>query len=338
MYFPESLETFLEDLQHTRPTMFFSVPRLWGRFKQQIDQKIPPTVQSIALRIPGLSTWLRNRIRSSLGLDQARLLVTGASPTSVELLRWYHRMGMKLADGYGMTENFIYGCIAHRDEDPVPGTVGKPQHNCELKISAQGEILFKSDSLMKGYYREPEKTAEVIRDGYYHTGDSGFIDENGLVHVTGRIAESFKTSKGKFIQPSCLEGAFGNEPLLAQCCVLGHGMDQPVLLATVSELAETLPRKEISARLLRRLGAVNQRLSHHERIKLVLIGKEEWTPVNGLLTPTMKIRRKVLEARYQPLLKAFANSEGIIWEPLGSASQQEGSATLEAVVTNPVIK
>ncbi|WKD48712.1 AMP-binding protein [Microbulbifer spongiae] len=338
VYFPESLETFLEDLRRTRPTMFFSVPRLWSRFKQQVDQKIPPAVQNIILYIPGLSTWLGNRVRSSLGLDQARLLVTGASPISIELLRWYHRMGMKVADGYGMTENFIYGCIAHRDEDPVPGTVGKPQLNCELKISAQGEILFKSDSLMKGYYREPEKTADVIREGYYHTGDSGYIDEDGLVHITGRISESFKTSKGKFIQPSLLEGAFSNEPLLAQCCVLGHGMDQPVLLATVSELAETLSREEIRARLMKLLGAVNQRLSHHERIKLILIGKEEWTAVNGLLTPTMKTKRKELEARYQPLLKAFANSEGIIWEPPDSASQQEGNATVEAVVIDPVIK
>ncbi|MFA0811607.1 AMP-binding protein [Microbulbifer epialgicus] len=331
VHFPESLDTFLEDLQRTRPTMFFSVPRLWTKFKEGIDEKIPPALQNVLLRIPGLNSWLKNKVRAGLGLDEARMLVTGASPISIELLRWYERMGMQIADGYGMTENFIYGCFVLPGEDPVPGTVGKTYHGCELKISEEGEILFKSGSLMKGYYLEPEKTAEVIRDGYYHTGDSGFIDQDGLLHITGRISETFKTSKGKFIQPSRLEGYFGNETLLAQLCVLGHGMDQPVMLATLSESAEKMPRVEVSEQLQRVLETVNERLPHHERIKTIFVCREEWTPLNEFLTPTLKIKRKVLESHYQLLFKQFADIQGVVWEPRDSDSAQKEVADLQAV-------
>ncbi|WP_444918077.1 AMP-binding protein [Microbulbifer sp. JMSA003] len=331
IHFPESLDTFLEDLKRTRPTMFFSVPRLWTKFKEGIDEKIPPSLQEVLLRIPGINTWLRKKVRNGLGLDDAEILVSGASPISIELLRWYHRMGMKVADGYGMTENFIYGCFAPPGEDPVPGTVGKPYHGCEVKISEEGEILFKSGSLMKGYYLEPEKTTEVIRDGYYHTGDSGFIDKDGLVHITGRISETFKTSKGKFIQPSRLEGFFGNETMLAQLCVLGHGMDQPVMLVTISESAEKLPREEVNEHLQKLLTSVNDKLPQHERIKTIFITKEEWTPLNEFLTPTLKIKRKVLEAHYQPLFKQHVDTKGIVWEPRTAVSEGSKEASLEPV-------
>ena len=119
--------------------------------------------------------------------------------------QWFIDMGMWLRDGYGMTENFIDGCGWNSDEPPIPGCVGTPWGDAEVKISDAGEILFRSKGVMKGYYKEPEKTAEVIVDGWYHSGDSGRIDENGNLWITGRISEVFKTTKGKFIKPIALK-------------------------------------------------------------------------------------------------------------------------------------
>ncbi|SHF04647.1 long-chain acyl-CoA synthetase [Microbulbifer donghaiensis] len=314
VYFPESLETFLDDLQRARPTMFFSVPRLWAKFKEGIDAKISPSLQRTLQRIPGVNRWFKRKVAQGLGLDQARMLVTGASPISVDLQKWYHRMGMMVADGYGMTENFIYGCNTHMGDTPVPGTVGKPFWDCQVKISAQGEILFKSEALMKGYYLEPEKTAEVLRDGFYHTGDAGFIDDDGLLHVTGRLSDTFKTSKGKFVQPAALENKFGEVALLGQVCVLGHGMDQPVMLANLSEMARSLEPESVAAELERALATVNAELPPHERLRAMFITSHDWTPQNDLATPTLKIKRKLVEARYRPWVERYQQQTGVFWE------------------------
>ncbi|MFI2811735.1 MULTISPECIES: AMP-binding protein [Microbulbifer] len=322
VHFPESLDTFLADLQRTRPTMFFSVPRLWAKFKEGIDAKIPPRIQHLLLQLPGVNRWFRNKVQKGLGLDQARMLVTGASPISIDLQKWYHRMGMMVTDGYGMTENFIYGCITHMGETPVPGTVGKPFWDCEVKISERGEILFRSRALMKGYYLEPEKTAEVLRDGYYHTGDEGYIDSDGLLHVTGRLADSFKTSKGKFIQPPELEGRFGDNPLLGQVCVLGHGMDQPVMLATLSELAKKMDPHECAEQLSRDLEAVNETLAYHQRIRAIFLVRGDWTPQNELATPTLKIKRKAVEAQYRPWIEAHPTATGVVREPVAAPAER----------------
>ncbi|SDZ96059.1 AMP-binding protein [Microbulbifer marinus] len=314
VHFPESMETFLEDLQRARPTMFFSVPRLWAKFKEGIDAKISPSLQRTLLRIPGLNSWFKRKVQQGLGLDQARMLVTGASPISVDLQKWYHRMGMMVADGYGMTENFIYGCNTHMGETPVPGTVGKPFWDCQVKISEEGEILFKSDALMKGYYLEPEKTAEVIRDGFYHTGDAGFIDDDGLLHITGRLSDTFKTSKGKFVQPATLENRFGEVALLGQVCVLGHGMDQPVMLANLSELGRKQDPDKVNAELAQVLDTVNEQLPPHERLRAIFVTAHDWTPQNDLATPTLKIKRKLVEARYRPWIERYQQQGGVVWE------------------------
>ncbi|WP_237055109.1 AMP-binding protein [Microbulbifer sediminum] len=328
VHFPESLDTFLEDLQRTRPTLFFSVPRLWAKFKEGIDAKLAPSVQRFLLRTPLVSRWFKQKVQRGLGLDQARMLVTGASPISIDLQNWYHRMGMMVADGYGMTENFIYGCNTHMGETPVPGTVGKPFWDCEVKISAQGEVLFKSRALMKGYYLEPEKTAEVLRDGYYHTGDAGFIDDSGLLHVTGRLSDTFKTSKGKFVQPAELENRFGENALLGQVCVLGHGMDQPVMLASLSEMARKLSPVKIAEELLQTLDDVNQQLQQHERLRAIFITSRDWTPQNNLATPTLKIKRKALEAQYRPWIENNQQQVGVIWEDSEPDRGEAGGARL----------
>ncbi|MCV6614736.1 MAG: AMP-binding protein, partial [Cellvibrionaceae bacterium] len=208
VHFGEGLDTFVRDLQRVRPTFFFSVPRLWKKFKEGVDAKLPPAKQKILFNIPILSYFIKKKIQKGLGLDKTRKCVTGSAPTPKDLQEWYVNLGLPLMDGYGMTENFIYGCIC-RDK-PIPGSVGGTYADNEVKIGENNEILFKSRAIMQGYYLEPEKTAEVLRDGYYHTGDTGYIDDNGNLYVTGRVSAVFKTTKGKFIKPTTVETRFGD--------------------------------------------------------------------------------------------------------------------------------
>lgn len=312
VHFGEGLETFVRDLQRVRPTFFFSVPRLWKKFKEGVDMKMSPRKQKILFNIPILGNIIKKKIQVGLGLDQTRKCITGSAPTPVDLQEWYVNLGLPLMDGYGMTENFVYGCIC-RDK-PIPGSVGKTYADNEVKIGEGGEILFKSDAIMRGYYLEPEKTAEVLVDGYYHTGDTGRIDEHGNLHVTGRLSEAFKTSKGKFIKPTQLEQFFGDTAVLGQMCVIGHGMDDPVLLAGLSEAAVDMDRAVVEQTIAEELAAVNAQLEHHEIIKQVFLVKDEWTIESELLTPTLKLRRNVIDARYRPWVEASSGKAAVNWE------------------------
>jgi long-chain acyl-CoA synthetase len=221
---------------------------------------------------------------------------------------------MWLRDGYGMTENFIDGCGWNSDEPPIPGCVGTPWGDAEVKISDAGEILFRSKGVMKGYYKEPEKTAEVIVDGWYHSGDSGRIDENGNLWITGRISEVFKTTKGKFIKPIALEDLFGRTNLLAQFCVCGHGLDQPVVLATLSEIGKNLDRADVENQLNAVLKEINAELPPYERINQMFVAREEWQINNGMLTPTMKLRRKPIEAHFRPWIETNIGKVAVVFE------------------------
>jgi len=311
VHFGEGLETFVRDLQRVRPTFFFSVPRLWKKFKEGVDSKMSPRKQKILFNIPILGTLIKKKIQAGLGLDQVRKCVTGSAPTPVDLQEWYVNLGLPLMDGYGMTENFVYGCMCQGL--PVPGSVGQTYADCEVKIGEGEEILFKSRAVMRGYYLEPEKTAEVLVDGYYHTGDTGRIDELGNLHVTGRLSETFKTSKGKFVKPTELEKLFGDTEVLGQMCIFGHGMDDPILLAGLSEAAEKMDSADVEAIIGTELAAANAKLQHHEVIKQVFMVKEEWTIESELLTPTMKLRRNILDAKYRPWVAATTTA-GVHWE------------------------
>jgi long-chain acyl-CoA synthetase len=167
---------------------------------------------------------------------------------------------------------------------------------------------------MKGYYKEPEKTAEAIVDGWYHTGDSGRIDEDGCLWVTGRISEVFKTTKGKFIRPTDLESRLGRSPLLSQYCVFGHGLDQPALLVFLSENGMKLDQSELTTQLSALLDEINGELPAWERIPQVFVTKDEWNIANGLLTPTMKLRRKQIEQRYRPWVEASHSKGPAVFE------------------------
>ena len=307
--FNEGLPTFAEELRAVQPHIFFSVPRLWIKFKEGVDSKIPPEAQA------NLSAEMKAGIVRNLGLAEARAIITGAAPCPRDVQNWFIDLGVVLRDGYGMTENFIHGCIWTHNDQPKAGCVGRPiGPGVELKISDAGEVLFRSKGLMKGYYKEPGKTAEAIVDGWYHTGDSGRIDEDGCLWITGRISEVFKTSKGKFIRPTDLESHFGRCPLLSQYCVMGHGLDQPAVLVSLSEPGLKLDRQSLQAQLSSVLDDINAELPAWERMPQIFVTSEEWSIPNGLLTPTMKLRRKQIEERYRPWAEAHLGKDKVVFE------------------------
>ena len=307
--FSEGLATFAEEMRSVQPTFFFSVPRLWIKFKEGVDAKIPPAVQA------QMGSEQKKMVAMQLGLGQATMIITGSAPCPHDVQKWFLDMGIILRDGYGMTENCIHGVGWVQDDNPIPGCLGKPfSDKVEVKLSDDGEIMFRSPALMKGYYLEPEKTAEVLRDGWYYTGDAGRFDENGNLWITGRVSEVFKTTKGKFVRPTNLENHFGRSELLAQFCVFGHGLDQPVVVVTLSESGKKETREVLTEKLAVLLDEINADLPPWEKIPRIYVAGQEWTIDNGLLTPTMKLKRKFIEQRFRDFVQADHGKSKVVFE------------------------
>lgn len=241
------------------------------------------------------------------------MLVSGAAPIPVALLSWYQRLGMTICEGYGMTENFAYGNF-NRPGQVRFGTVGRVMPDNQLRIAEDGEVLYRSPSLMTGYYREPEKTAETLRDGWLHTGDKGQVDEEGYLRITGRVKDIFKTSKGKYVAPAPIEGELAKSHWVEQVCLMGSGLDQPLALLELSPAARAEAREQLERDLLSVLERVNATLLPHERIRHLVLVREPWTVDNGCMTPTMKIRRNVLEDRFAALAAGLDPQRPLHWE------------------------
>ena len=318
--FVESLDSFAQNLADTRPTLFFSVPRLWKKFQQGINAKMPDKKLNFLLRIPLINRLIRKKVQKGLGLDQARIVISGAAPIAMDLLNWYEKIGIVINEGYGMTENLAYGPSFNAPGAVRFGTVGsiKILPGNEVKITDAGEIIIHSPTLMKGYYLEPEKTAETIIDGWLHTGDRGQISSDGYLKITGRVKDVFKTEKGKFVQPNKIESLLAGSPLIDQVCVTGSGHSQPMAFIELSETARAmLPagKEELSAQLLDLAKSVNGQIEHHELLDRLFIVKNPWTPESGILTPTLKIKRNVIESTYDSLMEKYRDSKTrIVWE------------------------
>ncbi|MGE8498847.1 MAG: AMP-binding protein [Pseudomonas sp.] len=311
--FVESLDTFAADLKHVRPTVFFSVPRLWTRFQQGVLEKLPQAKLERLLRIPLLGSLVARKIRKGLGLDRARILVSGAAAIPPSLLLWYERIGLTICEGYGMTENFAYGTF-NRPGQVRFGSVGRPMPDNQLRIDDNGEILFRSATLMQGYYLEPEKTAEALKDGWLHTGDQGHVDADGYLKITGRVKDLFKTSKGKYIAPVPIEVEIAKNLWVEQVCLMGSNLDQPLALIELSPAAREQSREQIAEDLEATRQQLNCTLLPHEHVSHFLLVREAWTVDNGCMTPTMKIRRNVLEARFADELDKLVRGQPVCWQ------------------------
>jgi long-subunit acyl-CoA synthetase (AMP-forming) len=320
VFFAESLETFVTDLRRAQPTIFFSVPRLWTKFHLAVLAKLPKKKQDVLFRIPFVGSRVKKKILQGLGLEHVRLAFTGAAPLPPHTIAWYRSLGLQLLEAYGMSENMAYSHFT-RSDAPRLGYVGPPNPGVECRIAENGEILVKSPAQMMGYYKEPEKTAECYTpDGFFKTGDMGVIDEEGRVRITGRVKELFKTTKGKYVAPVPIENRLGQHPKIEAVCVCGANQAATYALMLLSEdtrkaLASGSSRESVGRELSSFMSEVNASLDPHERLEFAVVVKEPWTTDNGFLTPTMKIRRNVIEERYEPHVERwFEARQSVIWE------------------------
>ncbi len=319
VYFAEELDTFLQDLQRAKPTLFISVPRLWLKFQSGVFQKFPEEKLDLLLKIPVVKGIIRKKVLGGLGLDSVRMAASGSAPIPPDLIRWYDKLGLQIMEGYGMTEDFAYSHMSTEDKR-APGTVGSPATGVECRISDVGEIEVKSPGLMMGYYKAPELTAEVMtEDGFFKTGDRG-VYEDGLLRITGRVKELFKTSKGKYVAPVPIENLLSADGMVEQCCVSGSG--RPACYASL-QLAEGLRdeyddpafREKASAHFEKLLAEVNSQVEGYEEMQFLAIVRDPWQVENDFLTPTLKIKRNVIEDAYEPLLDQWYDSrQKVIWQ------------------------
>jgi long-subunit acyl-CoA synthetase (AMP-forming) len=300
VFFAESLDTFLQDLQRARPTLFISVPRLWLKFQQGVFAKMPPAKLDRLLGIPILGRIVARKVLQGLGLDQVRQAGSGSAPIPPDLIQWYRRLGLQLFEGYAMSEDNSYSHTSNA-RFSEPGWVGVPMPGVEVRLSPEGEILIKSPGQFSGYYKQPELTAESFtEDGFFRTGDLGERRADGMLRVTGRVKELFKTAKGKYVAPAPIENLLNAHPMIELSMVSGVG--QPTAYAMVV-LAEALRpkasdpavRADIERELARLLQQINGRVADYEQLKMIVVAREPWSIENGCLTPTMKIKRAGIE-------------------------------------------
>jgi long-subunit acyl-CoA synthetase (AMP-forming) len=314
VFFADSLDTFVHDIQRARPTLFQSVPRLWLKFQLGVFSKMPPKKLNLFLKIPILNNIVRKKVLTGLGLQDTRLAISGSAPIPPELIGWYRSLGLELLEGYGMSENFCYSHMA-RPGRVRPGYVGEPDPGCEVRISDAGEILVKSPANMLGYYLDDERTAEAFtEDGFLKTGDRGEEDELKRLKITGRVKELFKTSKGKYVAPAPIENLINTDPNVEVCCVSGSGQPSAyasIMLAPDQKAALSDPAKKaaITKELEELLASVNSRIENFEEMQFFVVVKDDWQIENGFLTPTMKIKRNVIEETYDPKLDGWYKSK-----------------------------
>ena len=312
--FLESLETFAEDLKNCEPTSFVTVPRLWMKLQMGILAKMPQQKLDRLLKIPVISGIVKNKIKKNLGFSHVRFYATGSAPISSITLEWFRKIGIEISEGWGMTETSCVSVVNFPFNKEKIGTIGKPVEGTEIKISEQGEILVKSDGVIKEYYKEPKKTAEAFIDGWLHTGDKGEIDADGFIRITGRVKDIFKSGKGKYVVPVPIESLLFENTIIEQVCVMGSGLPQPVAAVVLAEeISASLSKNEIDKSLDDTLIHVNERLEGHEKLDRIIVTKEPWSIENGLLTPTLKIKRSELEGKYQDTI-AIESRDKVVWQ------------------------
>ncbi|MEE9374239.1 MAG: AMP-binding protein [Saprospiraceae bacterium] len=312
--FAEKLDTFAKNIQDTQPNILFAVPRIWTKFYLGVLAKIPKKKFDFLLQIPIVSGIIKKKIRTGLGLRDAEIVATGAAITPGYLKDWYKKLGLHLIEAYGMTE--VCGAMTNGvDPDTPQDSVGKAIPLGEVRIDEKtGEILMKTPYIMTGYYKDPKKTAEVLRDGWMHSGDKGTIDAQGYVRVIGRVKDAFKSAKGEFITPNPMEEVLAKNDFIEQCCVVGLGMPQPLALVNLSEIGQTADKKVVEESFRNGMKVLNKTLASYTQISTIVIDQKTWSIENELLTPTLKVKRGKLDENYlKNYLNWHENKNDVIW-------------------------
>ncbi len=316
IYFAENLDTFAKNLQNANPTHFLAVPRIWTKFQLVILSKLPQKKLNFLLKLPIISSIIKKKIKKGLGLADTWICLTGAAPMPVSLIQWFGKLGIDIHEAYGMTENLGAVCMMPLGKK-VDGSVGKVYPGMEVNIDKDtGEILTRSKWNMLGYYKEPQMTAETLdAEGWIHTGDVGELDKDGYLKITGRVKEMYKTSKGEYVAPAQIEMGFAENSNVEQICVVGQNLPQPMALVVLSDIGRKISRSELVENFKEQLNTLNPTLKSYEKVKKIVVLKDLWTVENNKMTPTMKIKRNIIEKEFEPQYeKWYEESEIIIFE------------------------
>ena len=311
--FNESLETFIDDLRNAQTTSFISVPRLWVKFQSQVLANIPQKKLDLLLSIPIISGIVKRKIKAQLGFDNTQMFGSGSAPISPSILEWFCKLGINISDGWGMSETMGLATTQHPFTPSKIGTIGKAVEGFDIKISDAGEVLIKGPAVFTEYYKNPEVTAESFsEDGYFKTGDKADMDAEGYLQITGRVKDIFKSGKGKYVAPVPIESKLASNILIEQLCVMGSGLPSAMAVIVLSkDVAERKSKEEIEQSLLDTVAEVNAKIEKHEAVGGIRIIDEPWTIENGLLTPTMKVKRAELEEKFLPQLEGQKDS--VVW-------------------------
>ncbi|WP_339630298.1 AMP-dependent synthetase/ligase [Bizionia echini] len=343
IYFAESIEKMSDNLKEIKPHVMTAVPRLYEKVYDKIVAKgselsgVKKALFFWAVELGlkyepyGAHGWwyetqlklarklIFSKWKEGLG-GQLDLMVSGSAALQPRLTRIFAAAQMPIMEGYGLTETSpVISVNDMRDGGFRIGTVGKIIDNVHIKIADDGEILVKGPNVMKGYYKEPEKTAEVMTDNYFHTGDIGELDTDGFLKITDRKKEMFKTSGGKYVAPALLENQFKQSRFIEQIMVIGEGEKMPAALIQLNyEFVEEWAKRhnlsfkskvdmcsnvKLQERIQEEINEANQKFGHWEQIKKFEITPDAWTIEGGHLTPTMKMKRKVIKEIYKDLIE-----------------------------------
>ena len=314
--FTESIDTFVKNLSEVQPSVFFGVPRIYTKFQLGILSKFSQKKLDVLLSIPILSSFIKKTLKKKLGLGNAKVVVSGAAAMQVAQRNWFKKIGVNITIGYGMTENCAVTTQLPGSNFNKPGSVGKVQPQVEVKIDEETEeILMRGPYVMLGYYNDTETTDNTIKNGWLHTGDKGKLDADGHLYITGRVKDTFKTSKGEFIDPAKIEALFGEVEYFDQMCIVGFAIPQPIMLVNISDVAKKITKGELQKHLSTKMEMVNSKLFNYKRVSTIVICSDDWTPQNGILTPTMKIKRGAVDKMYMDKYEQWHQSkENVIWE------------------------
>ena len=313
IYFVENLNTFKENLHRANPTHFLAVPRIWSKFQEGILEKIGGQKKlNLLLSIPILKQIIKNKIKKGLGLDKAILMLTGAAPMPPELLKWYQKIDFFIQEAYGMTENMGLNSLMPRDEIRI-GSVGKIYETCQTRIDPDTkEIQMKAGYNSWGYYKEKQLTQELFVDGWLKTGDMGEIDSDGFLSIIGRVKDNFKTAKGQYVSPAPIENKLSVDPHIEQCCVVGINLPQPIALIVLSLEGKKIETSTLIGHLEALVKNTNPQFKKYEHLSKMIVLKEDWTIENNCITPTLKIKRPIIEKKYLASFETWNNQTATI--------------------------
>jgi long-chain acyl-CoA synthetase len=321
-YCPDQLRVFAVAAK-ARPTYFFGTPRIWEKLHTAIRANLSaPGLAELGLpdataqTVAPLPDELKAAVLGRVGLDGCKLATSGSAPLDPEIIAFFRALGLPLSEGWGMSELSNAATISPPEAAQV-GTVGTLLPGMEARIADDGEILIRGPLVMKGYYKEPERTAESVdAGGWMHTGDIGSLDEGGYLRITDRKKELIVTSGGKNISPALVEYELQRHPLIGQACAIGDRRNYLTALLVLDPEAvrawagreglvlDSMAAAATDARLLaeleRGVAEANSHLARVEQVRRWKVLPAEWTPATGELTPTMKKRRSVIAQRYAP--------------------------------------